>query len=88
MNKCNFVFPSYLLPRPSGFSGTSELCLREVDIDLTRIGKLSLFKSSKHISSELSAKSITSPWSDSGLVLLCDDERFSKYVSQRSVGDG
>lgn len=56
-----FIFPFYLLPRPSGFSGMSELCLREVDIDLTRMGKLSLSKSSTQISSKLSADSIFSP---------------------------
>ncbi len=32
---------SYLLPRLMGDTGTPQLCLRDVDMDLTRIGKLS-----------------------------------------------
>jgi len=32
---------SYLLPRWTGDTGTAQLCLRDVDMDLTRIGKLS-----------------------------------------------
>lgn len=31
----------YLLPRLIGDTGTPQLCLRDVDMDLTRIGKLS-----------------------------------------------
>lgn len=38
-------YPSYLLPRLIGDTGTPQLCLRDVDIDLTRIGKLSLSRS-------------------------------------------
>lgn len=43
---------SYLLPRSIGDTGTPQLCLRDVDMDLTNVGKLSVSESSS--------------WSDSG----------------------